>query len=51
MTRRQYLIETEKQKVDEMFKKGQRKIDIAKVFSELLHYHKNYKTISGMWNC
>jgi len=33
MTRRQYLTETEKQKVVEMFKKGQRKIDIAKVFS------------------
>lgn len=33
MARRQYLTETEKQKVVEMFKKGQRKIDIAKVFS------------------
>jgi len=33
MARRQYLTETEKQKVVEMFKKGQRKIDIAKVFN------------------
>jgi len=58
MAKRQHLIETEKQKVIKMFKKGQRKIDIAKIFGTnyykylVLHdYHKNYKMISRIWNC
>jgi len=57
MVRRQHLIESEKQKVIKMFKKDQKKIDIAKIFGMnyhkylVLHYHKDYKMISKIWNC
>jgi len=46
MAEEQHLTETEKQRVAEMFRKNQRKIDIAKVFDENRHYHKNCKMIS-----